>query len=816
MTQKKHLLIIMIAAVTIFSTGAAWAKQAIADSVMDTVSTVIDTVMVPVNILRLTGITQSGSSSIYNYSGQVTYNLHLGACDSLNVGLSFVPVNGGATVLPTWDSGSVGIVSFANGMNGKNYINFRCSINGQPTGTYMARITMIDTFSHITEATDSLLAMMTTQNKIDQLHGTGSARMSPDITNLGIPGYYMSNGPTSPCDGVSGTSTAFPTGCATTCTFDTALIDSMGVDLAQEFYAKGIYILEGPMMNTVRDPRGGRDWETFGEDPYLSGQIAAAYIRGVQSEKCVPMAKHWVCNDMENNRGTYSANISERTLREIYAMPFEYAVKEGCVLSVMSAYNKVNSTYCSQNSHTLTDILKTDWGFRGFVCSDLGGMHSTVPAANAGQDVELYNDSFFTQSLLGAAITDSQVTMRRLNDMARRILRVKVWAGLIGKIGEAAVTQFTSTLNSAAHQALDLEIAQKSIVVVKNNPFGAGTTPLLPLSKSDTVSLVGPYYSAARTDPGGSGTSGRNCPSTTVSPIQGITTEIGSGKVLDSSKWKNANVVIAFLGVSGEGEGADRTTDSLQPPAGQIAMVNNIIAAGKKCVVVLTGGSAAVKDIWDSVPAVVVAWYPGELQGTAIAQVLFGDINPSGRLSASWPAASSQLPPFSSANNAVPYERADTGRGYRFYDRNGLTPLYPFGYGLSYTTFQYSNLTITPNPAYVGQDVIVTATVQNTGTVAGDEVPQLYIGESSPRLPRPVKELRGFTRVTLTPGQQTTVSFTLHEREFAYFDTTASAVTPYAPYGQFVAQPDNYTIMVGPSSANLPLSGTLTLQANGD
>ncbi len=824
MTKRNLTLIVMFLAGMVF-TPALWAKQTIADSTLDTVTTVVDTVMVPVNILQLTGITQSGSSSIYNYSGQVTYNLHLGACDSLNIGLSFVPVGGGTTVIPTWDSGSVGIIGFANGMNGKNYINFRCSISGTPAASYMARITMVDTFTHITQATDSLLAMMTTQNKVDQLHGTGSARVTPDISSLGIPGSYLSNGTSSPCVGVSGTSTAMPTGCAMTCTFDTSLIDSMAADIAQEFYAKGIYVLEGPMLNTVRDPRGGRDWETSGEDPFLAGQTAAAYIRGAQSQKCLSMAKHWVCNDREQSRGDYSSNVSERTLREIYAMPFEYAVKSGKVMSLMSSYNEVNGTYCSQNPHTLTDILKTDWGFRGYVCSDYGAMHSVAPAANAGQDMELYYENYFNTGLV-TAVTENEVSMFRLNDMARRTLRSKVWAGVIGKIGESQVTQFASLLNGSAHQAMALEVAQKSIVLVKNQPFGTSTTPLLPLSKSDTVAVVGPYADLECCDPekhGGatSGQSGVNCPYiTNLSPLQGITNEIGATHVLDSANWRNASVVIAVLGVSGEGEGQDRTTATLEPPSGQLAEVDSILAHGKKCIVVLTGGSAAVKDIFSTAPAVLVAWYPGEIQGTALAQILFGDVNPSGRLSATWPDSATHLAPFptipGTVGTPVPYERADTGRGYRWFDRNGYTALYSFGHGLSYTTFQYSNLTITPNPAYAGQTVTVTATVQNTGTMAGDEVPQLYIHEVAPKLPRPVKELRGFARVTLPAGQATTVSFTLHERELAYFDTTTSAVTSYAPYGQFVAQPDNYTIMVGPSSANLPLTGTLTLEANGD
>jgi len=262
--------------------------------------------------------------------------------------------------------------------------------------------------------------------------------------------------------------------------------------------------------------------------------------------------------------------------------------------------------------------------------------------------------------------------------------------------------------------------------------------------------------------------------------------------------------VIACLGVSGEGEGSDRNTAALEPPSGQLGLVNAIMTAGKKCIVVLTGGSAAVQDAWSNAPAVVVAWYGGEEQGHALADILYGDVNPSGKLSATWPAAASQLPPFTSAGNIVQYESADTGRGYRYYDKCNLKPLYAFGHGLSYTTFEYSNLRITPNHPYVGEDVVVSVDITNTGAMAGDEVAQLYVHENNPDMPRPVKELRGFARVTIAPGPTQTVSFTLREREFAYWDTGKNA---------FIAKPDVYTVSVGPSSDNLPLTGTVTLQS---
>jgi beta-glucosidase len=576
----------------------------------------------------------------------------------------------------------------------------------------------------------------------------------------------------------------------------------MGGAIGKETWAKGKYILEAPMINLVRDPRGGRNWEMFGEDPYLAARISVAYCLGVQSVNCIVMPKHFICNDMETNRSganAYSSNISERTLREIYAMPFEYSIKDGKAWSVMSAYNKINSLYCSDNPHTLTDILKTDWGFRGFVASDWNSVQSTIAAANAGQDIEMPGDTYFGSALLNA-VTLNQVGSDRLNDMAKRVVRAKAWAGVIGKLG-SAVTQYSSDLKSSAFQQLALQIARESIVLVKNEKFGTETAPALPLDKSKTVALVGPYANIARLDASGSG---KTCPYLQVPPLQGINAKLVSGKVLDSIQWRNADVVIAFLGVSGEGEGSDRNSATLEPPSGQLGLVNAIVAAGKKCIVVLTGGSAAIQDVWANVPAVLVAWYPGEEQGDALADLLYGDVNPSGRLSATWPASASQLPTFSSANSAVNYESPDSGRGYRYYDRCNLKPLYPFGYGLSYTAFTYSNLTISPNPAYAGEDVTVSVDITNTGAIAGDEVAQLYLHENAPALPRPVKELRGFARATIIAGETKTVSFTLREREFAYWDTQKNA---------FFAQPDAYTVMVGPSSANLPLTGVVTLQS---
>jgi beta-glucosidase len=363
------------------------------------------------------------------------------------------------------------------------------------------------------------------------------------------------------------------------------------------------------------------------------------------------------------------------------------------------------------------------------------------------------------------------------------------------------VPRYASELKSEAHQQLAKRIAHESIVLVKNEAFGGETRPVLPLDDNQTVAVVGPYAKDARLSGGGSA---QCCPHYSVSAYQGISERLsGSGTVTDS--WQSADVVIAVVGVSGEGEATERGTVTLEPPSGQNDLIRSILDAGKKCVVVMTGGTAATRDAWLDAPAVVVAWFPGEQQGYALAGILFGDVNPSGRLSSTWPDEASQLPQWNFPDNEVPYEDSDEGRGYRYYDKHDLKPCLAFGHGLSYTSFEYSNITVQPNPAYVGEEITVTVDIRNVGDRAGDEVAQLYVHEKSPDLPRPLKELRGFARVHLEPLDLKSVSFTLRERELAYFDDRAGT-------NRFVVQPDNYTIMVGPSSAKLPLQTTLTIQ----
>jgi beta-glucosidase len=756
----------------------------------------VDTVFVPAAI-----ITHSVNGNDHNYSGKVIYNFRIGPNDSLEISLDFAPVGAGPTPVVTEVNGISGnkltrgfLENMA--MNGENEIKFKCTITGTPAPQYTATLAINATVTKIEKTVDSLIQLMTNDQKAVQTAGNGSNRDQPNIDALGIPGYFMSNGTQAPCVGSSGNATGMPGPSAMANTFDTALISGMAYCIAQEYWAKGKYMIEGPVVGLPIDPRCGRAAETFSEDPFLCGKMGAAYVRGAQSTLLGCIAKHYVCNEIETNRTTSNSVVGERTLREIFGYSFELVFREGHALGTMSSYNLVNGVHATECPHTLTDLLKYDWGHRGYALSDMGAMHSTAPAANAGQDVELKNNTYFGTAL-AAAVAAKSVSQARLDDMASRMLRAKVYARLIGKIGSTTgiTPQYTSSLMSQAHLDTCLKVGRESIVLVKNDNT-------LPLDKTKTVAVVGTYANQTRPGIGGSGSASCALASNDVSPLAGITAKVTASKV--TSSWQNADAVIVVVGVDGEVEGSDRSTLGISS-ASDNTLVSSIKAAGKPCITVFTGGTAASQEAWyTDANAVIVAWYPGQRQGAALADVIYGDVNPSGKLSSSWPVNAASLPAFNVNATTINYESPDTGHGYRWYDRTGKTPFLAFGYGLSYTTFSYNSISISPANPHVYDDIIVTANITNTGSKSGDEVVQLYVSDISAvaGFPRPIKELRGFARVSFNAGEKKDVTFTLRPRELAYYNTTL---------GKFTVHPGQYKIMVAPSSNNLPAATTQTI-----
>jgi beta-glucosidase len=485
---------------------------------------------------------------------------------------------------------------------------------------------------------------------------------------------------------------------------------------------------------------------------------------------------------MENNRLYYNVQVSNRTMREIYAPAFKACVQEAGALGIMAAYNKVNGFFCTENKTIITDLLKNEWGFQGFVVSDWGATHSTTNAANGGLDIEMPGGAYFGTPL-SAAAAQGGVLQSVIDDKVRRVLKAKIWAGVI----DGPIQQYTSYLNCNEHKALALEAGRASIILAKND---ANTLPLN-ASALSSIAVIGPYADAARVGGGGSS---EVTPFYSVSPRQGIINKLGAAKV--TSDYTKSDVAIVFVGVTGETEGSDRASPGIA--VDQNALVNSVINAGKRCIVVFTGGSAAIAGDWSSAQAVVIAFYPGQEQGNAIADVLFGDYNPAGKLPVTFPQSADQLPAFD-----VNYEIADEGRGYRYFDKHQLNPLYPFGHGLSYTQFTYNTMSITPATVHVGDRITVNVSITNTGSRAGTEIVQLYIGDPSASLPRPVKELKGFSRVTLTPGQSGIASMEIGEDDLSFYNESA---------GSWVVEPGDIKLLVGASSRDIRLSQTISVQ----
>ena len=621
-----------------------------------------------------------------------------------------------------------------------------------------------------------LLSRMTLKEKVEQLSGLPrSDKKFDDMTSrsnerLGIPSIKCADGP----HGVRwGKATAFPVPLAIASSWEPDLMERIGMAVGKEIRAKGRNQSLGPCLNLSKDPRGGRTYEGYGEDVYLTSKMAVAAIKGLQSQKVIATPKHFACNNKERGREDGPVEIDERTLREIYLPAFKASIKEGKAWSIMSAYNKVNGSYCSANRYLLRDILKGEWGFQGFVISDWGAVHSTVKSANAGLDMEMPGTNYYGK-LLVEAVEKGLVSEETINDSVRRVLRAKFWAGLFDEQPRAE----PGVVECKEHIELALEAARKSIVLLKNE------NNLLPLDKNKirSIAVLGPH--AHITTAGLGLGSSQVDPSYAVTPREGIKNKVGN-KIKLTDKPEKADVAIIFVGLTEslagriEGEGIDR--DYLHLPGNQDSLIKETSRYNKNVVVVLIGGSAIAMNEWiEGVPAVIEAWYAGQEGGNAIADVLFGDYNPGGKLPLTFPESIKQLPPFD-WNYKEEYK---TGIGYRYYDKQGIKPLFPFGYGLSYTSFKYGNLKIEPEISKDG-NINISVEVKNVGKRKGDEVVQLYLQDVKSSVERPVKELKGFKRMTLKPGEAKRVNFRLKSKDSAFYDRDM----------KYVVEPGTFKVM---------------------
>jgi beta-glucosidase len=685
----------------------------------------------------------------------------------------------------------------------------------------------------VEQRVEDLLARMTPQEKAEMLSGSGWMESQPNA-RLGIPAIKMADGPmgvrnwrgssavTNAASTVPVTATAFPAGIGMAASWDPELVTRSAGVIAQEVKSLGRDMILGPTVNINRVPLWGRNFEGYGEDPYLAARMGVAYIRGVQAEGVIPSVKHFAANNEEFERHRIDETIDERTLNEIYFPAFKAAVQEAGVWAVMSAYNKVNGQWCAENPYLLTETLRKRWGFRGFVISDWGSTYSTDATVNAGLDLEMPGGEamriwinkpetkrdgngagWLTADKVLAAVSAGGVTQAAVDDAVRRILRVMFAAGLFDRAQAGGGDVDTPVQRQLARTA-----ANESIVLLKNSgvlPLSAGKTP--------KIAVIGPNAAVARTGGGGSSLVR---PKYAVTPLDGIREAAGSradivhalgvvmegedvGKppreLLDEAVAVAAHSDVAVVVVGNapklEGEGFDRK--SMDLPAGQDELIEAIAGANRNTVVVIAAGAPVTMTRWiDRVAAVVYAWYGGQEAGHAIGDVLFGAVNPSGKLPVTFPKALQDSPAYShypGQNLHVEYAEG-IYVGYRGFDKHNVEPLFPFGHGLSYTTFNYSQLKIAfPN---------VSVSVRNSGTRAGAEVVQLYLQPPPSRVDRPAKELKGFGRVTLQPGETKTVSFTLDKSALSYYDSAVH---------DWVAEPGRFTVLVGASSRDIRAKG---------
>ena len=662
----------------------------------------------------------------------------------------------------------------------------------------------------------SLAAEMTLEEKTKLLSGDGWWRTHA-VNRVGIPGISVSDGPHGlrKVEGggllTSVPATCFPTASAIASSWDTELIREIGVALAEECQANDVQILLGPGVNMKRSPLGGRNFEYFSEDPVLAGNMAAAYIQGVQSLGVGTSLKHYAANNQEFERMATSSNLDERTLREVYLPAFEIAVKEAQPWSVMAAYNSVNHVFATENTWLLQDILRTQWGFAGFVVSDWGAVHDGVAGVNAGLSLEMPGSGNYHQNRVLQAVRAGKIAMSRLDDVLVLLLAVVLKAN--------ASRQVNATFDAERHHHLARRAAAESIVLLKN----AGNLLPLNFNEPKTVAVIGGFAKTPRYQ--GSGSSQVN-PTRISTPYDELTKLAGKNVVLSYSagftedgsttdelidaavqQAKTADVAVLFVGLPGhyESEGIDRS--SLDLPAGHNRLIESVLSVQSNLVVVLMNGSAIALPWADRVPAIVEAWLGGQAVGGGIADVLTGRVNPSGKLSETFPVRLEDTPAY--PEFPARDREANYGEGlfigYRHYDTRNLKPLFPFGFGLSYTTFSYSNLQVTPAVVTDTENISVEITIKNTGNVSGKEVVQLYVREAQPRVVRSEKELKAFAKVALEPGEEKRVSFQLQSRDFAYYDMTRR---------DWIVKRGNFEILVGASSRDLRLRRTIEVQAN--
>ena len=655
-----------------------------------------------------------------------------------------------------------------------------------------------------------IIRRMTLEEKCTLLSGKGNFT-TKEIGRLGIPGMFLSDGPhglrkqAGVADhlglNASLPATCYPTAAAMANSWDVELGEALGEHLGTECVAQRVNMLLGPGLNMKRSPLCGRAFEYFSEDPVLAGEMAAAYIRGIQSKGVSACPKHFACNSQETLRMTSDSVVDERTLREIYLTGFEIAVKKGRPRAIMSAYNKINGVYANEDRRLLRDILRDEWGFNGIVVSDWGGSNDHVEGVRAGSHLEMPAPGPWGDLLLVDAVKNGALDEAVLDERVDEYLDV----ALTTAIPPDAPTQF----DHGAHHAFARRAASESIVLLKNEGH------FLPLPPAAKVAVIGDFAPSPRYQGAGSSMVNptaldnaldclRACPELEVVGFQpgflrggGTSEEMAADAVELAGR---AEAVLLFLGLpeAAEAEGMDRPRMAL--PENQLELFERVADANSNVAVILSGGSAVELPFADRCRAIVTGSLGGQAGAGAMADVLTGSVNPSGKLAESWPLTYSDTPAchfFPGTERTAEY-REGPYIGYRYYDTAGVSVRFPFGHGLSYTTFAYSGISATPRS--------VTFTLTNTGPMAGAEIAQIYVGKEDAKVFRPAKELKGFCKLFLKPGEGRTVTVALDDLAFRYFNVKT---------GRWEIEGGCYEIYVAASSADVRMTATVEVPGTG-
>ncbi|HTC45921.1 MAG TPA: glycoside hydrolase family 3 C-terminal domain-containing protein [Candidatus Aquilonibacter sp.] len=701
----------------------------------------------------------------------------------------------------------------------------------------------------VNQRVQDLLNRMTLQEKVAMLSGANWMESVPN-ERLGIPSIKMADGPLGVRSWAGPSAetlhsktliytTAFPSGIALGATWDTELARSDGEAIGQEVKALGRGMILGPTVNINRTPLWGRNFEGFGEDPYLTSRMGVAYIEGVQSQNVIATVKHFAANNQEFERHRVNAIVDERALQEIYFPAFKAAVQEAGVWSVMSAYNKLNGTYCAEDSWLLKDVLQKGWDFKGFVVSDWGSTYSTVNTVNAGMDLEMPGGTpmktwidtpkskaagngggWLAPDKVLPEVSAGKISEATIDDNVGRILRILFVSGQFDHPHKA-----TGEIDTPEQKAMVRKAAIESIVLLKNS----GDVLPLDATKIHSIAVIGPNAATARTGGGGSS---RVAPKYSVAPLDGIKNRAGSVQVsyalgvsmegevpakdtADAQKKlrdeavsvaAKADIAVVVVGRSPELESEDFDIKSLDLPSGQDELISAVAKANKNTVVVINAGGPVIMSKWiGQVPAIVDMWYGGQEGGNAIADVLFGKANPSGKLPVSFVKEWKDSPAYGhypGENLQVDYAEG-IYVGYRYFDTKKVEPLFPFGYGLSYTKFDYSDLSISPANASSSKPVEVSLRVRNSGVRAGAEVVELYVHDGHASVDRPLQELKGFRRVNLAPGESQLVRFVLNRDAMAFYSTAKK---------DWIVEPGQFDVWVGSSSRDIRAKGSFEVK----